>query len=156
MLRTLITIWSIVAISFPAYGTEDLKPVHPDESPDYTYNERFSSKSSLESLSIIKSALDSFKRLTEASSGKIPKKTMAKIGNTDWEMQNLGFTNHVGTVKGTILKQEYLIKKLTYELAQKKAKSGEISQAELSTIKTDYEKAEKQFRYFWKSFHIED
>jgi len=156
MLRTLITISSIVAISFSAFGSEDLKPVHPDEPPDYTYNERFSSKRSLESLSIIKSALDSFKRLTEASSGKIPKKTLAKIGNTDWEIQNLGFTNHVGTVKGTILKQEYLIRKLTYELAEMKAKSGEISQAELSAMKIDYEKAENQFQNFWNSFHIED
>jgi hypothetical protein len=29
---------------------------------------------------------------------------LKKIGNTGWEMQNLGFPNHVGAVKGTNLK----------------------------------------------------
>ena len=111
MLRTLI-ICSIIAISFPAYGDVDLKSVHPDESADYTYNERFSSKRSLESLATIKSALDSFRKLTETAANKISKETLAKIGNTSWEMQNLGFVNHVEAIKGTILKQEYLIKEI--------------------------------------------
>jgi hypothetical protein len=155
MLRALI-ICSILAISFSAYGDLNLKPIHPDEPADYTYKERFSTRSSLESLDAIQSALDSFRKLTEASAGKIPKKTLTKIGNTGWEMQNLGFVNHVGTVKGTILKQEYLIKKLTYELAQGKARSGEISQADLSAIRKEYEKAEKQFQDFWNSFDIAD
>jgi hypothetical protein len=155
MLRTLI-IFSIIAISFPAYSDLDLKPVHPDESAAYTYNERFSSKRSLESLTIIKSALESFKKLTETAANKISKETLAKIGNTSWEMQNLGFVNHVEVVKGTILKQEYLIKKLTYELAQRKSKSGEINQRDLLELKREYEKAEKQFQEFWNTFGIAD
>lgn len=155
MLRTII-FCSILAMSVSAHGDVHLKPVHPDEPADYTYSERFSAKRSLESLGAIQSALDSFRKLTEASAGRIPGKTLAKIGNTGWEMQNLGFANHVGTVKGTILKQEYRIRKLTYELAQVKAKSGEISQADLSAARQDYEEAEKQFQDFWNSFHIED
>lgn len=155
MLRAII-ICSILAISFSAHGDLNLKPIHPDEPADYTYNERFSTKNSLESLDKIQSSLVSFRKLTEASAGKIPKKKLTTIGNTGWEMQNLGFSNHVGTVKGTILKQEYLIKKLTYELAQIKYKSGEIDQADLSAMKTDYEKAEKQFQDFWNFSHIED
>jgi len=155
MLRTLI-ICSIIAISFPAYGEVDLKSVHPDESAAYTYNERFSSNRSLESLATIKSALDSFRKLTEIAANKISKETLAKIGNTSWEMQNLGFVNHVEAVKGTILKQEYLVKKLTYELAQIKSKSGEINQRDLLEIKREYEKAEKQFQEFWNSFRISD
>jgi len=155
MLRSLI-IFSIIAISFPAYADVDLKSVHPDESADYTYNERLSSKRSLESLATIKSALDSFKKLTETASNKISKETLAKIGNTSWEMQNLGFVNHVEAIKGTILKQEYLIKKLTYELAQIKSKTGEINQRDLLEIKREYEKAEKQFQDFWNTFGIAD
>jgi len=81
---------------------------------------------------------------------------LAKIGNTSWEMQNLGFVNHVEVVKGTILKQEYLIKKLTYELAQIKSKSGEMNQRDLSKIKREYENAEKQFQEFWNTFGIAD
>ena len=155
MLRTLI-IFSIIAISFPAYSELHLKSVHPDESTDYTFNERFSSKRSLESLATIKSALGSFRKLTEATAHKLSKETLAKIGNTSWEMQNLGFVNHVEAIKGTILKQEYLIKKLTYELAQIKSKSGEMSQRDLSKIKREYENAEKQFQEFWNTFGIAD
>jgi len=155
MLRTLI-ICSIIAISFSAYGDVDLKTVNPDESADYTYNERFSSKRSLESLATIKAALDSFRKLTETAANKISKETLAKIGNTSWEMQNLGFVNHVEAIKGTILKQEYLIKKVTYELAQRKSKSGEINQRDLLEIKREYEKAKKQFQEFWNTFRIAD
>jgi hypothetical protein len=69
-------------------------------------------------------------------------------------MQNLGFPNHVGAVKGTLLKQEYLIKKLTYELAQSKAR--EVSKEDLSEAKKDCEKAEKQFQDYWDSFSVSD
>ena len=155
MLRILI-ICSIVAISFPAYGDLDLKSVNPDEPADYTFHERFSSKNSLERLATIKSALDSFKKLTETAANKIPQETLSKIGNTSWEMQNLGFVNHVEAIKGTLFKQEYLIKKLTYELAQRKSKSGEINQKDLLEIKREYEKAEKQFQEFWNTFRIAD
>jgi hypothetical protein len=155
MLRALI-ICSIIAISFSAYGDVDLKSVNPDESADYTYNERFSSKRSFESLATIKSVLDSFKKLTETVANKISKERLAKIGNTSWEMQNLGFVNHVEAIKGTILKQEYLIKKLAYELAQRKSKSGEINQRDLLEIKREYEKAKKQFQEFWNTFRIAD
>jgi hypothetical protein len=151
-----IVICTILAVGFSAYGDLNLKPVHPDEPAEYTYNERFSTGRSLESLNAIQAALDSFRKLTEASEGKIPQKTLAAIGNTGWEIQNLGFPNHVGTVKGTILKQEYLIKKLTYELAQTKAKSGDIGQADLSAARKDYEKAEKKFQDFWNSFRVAD
>jgi len=155
MLRPLI-ICSIIAISFPAYGDLNLKPVHPDESAEYTYNERFSSKHALDGLARIKSALDSFRKLTEIAAKKISKETLSKIGNTSWETQNLGLVNSVEAVKGTLLKQEYLIKKLTYELAQTKSKSGEINQRDLLEIKREYEKAEKQFQEFWNSFGIAD
>jgi hypothetical protein len=155
MLRILI-ICSILAVSLPAYAELDLKSANPDESAKYTYNERFSSKQSLESLAEIKSALDSFRKLTEASVNKLSKEKLDKIGNTGWEMQNLGFRNHTGAIEGTILKQEYLIKKLTYELAQRKLKSGEIKQKELLETEKEYKKAEKQFQAFWNTFHIAD
>ncbi|MEZ4599580.1 MAG: hypothetical protein R2940_07305 [Syntrophotaleaceae bacterium] len=155
MLRAII-VCSILAITFPANGALTLDSVHPDEPADTTYNERFSTRRSLESLEALTSALDSFRKLTKASAGKIPRQTLEKIGYTGWEMQNLGFENHVGTVKGTLLKQEYLIKKLTYELAQTKARPEDFSQEGLSAAKMDYEKAEKQFQDYWDAFRIAD
>ena len=154
MIRTLI-VCSIILITVSAYS-ETLKAVHPDEPVDYTFNERLSTGHSLESLAIIRSALESFRKLTEAAVGKIPKKSLAEIGNTGWEMQNLGFVNHAEAVRGTLLKQDYLIKKLTYELAQRRSKSGEIDGKELSKAKREYEQAEKQFMEFWDAYRIAD
>lgn len=143
-------------MSVVAQAESGLKPVHPDEPASYTYDERLSSARSLESLAVIKSALDSFRKLTEAAKGKIPREQMAKIGNTGWEMQNLGFVNHMESVKGTLLKQDFLVKKLTYELAQRKSKSGEIDQKKLVEIKGEYEKAAEKFQKFWNAFGIAD
>ncbi len=155
MLRALL-VCSIIATSALAYGEATLKPVHPDESAGYTFDERLSTERSLESLATIESALDSFRELTKAAAHKIPKERLAEIGNTGWDMQNLGFVNHVEAVKGTILKQDYQIKKLTYELAQRRSKSGEIDQKGLLKIKAEYEKADKRFQEFWSAFGIVD
>ena len=155
MLRALL-VCSIIVTGVLAYGEPPLKPVHPDEPASHTFEERLSVGRSLESLAAIQSALDSFRELTKASAGKIPEKKLAEIGNTGWEMQNLGFVNHVGTVRGTILKQDYLIKKLTYELAQRKLKSGEIDPKSLFEVQGEYENAEKRFQEFWSAFGIAD
>ncbi len=155
MLRALL-VCSIIVTGVLAYGEPPLKPVHPDEPASHTFEERLSARRSLESLAAIQSALDSFRELTKASAGKIPEKKLAEIGNTGWEMQNLGFVNHVETVRGTILKQDYLIKKLTYELAQRKLKSGEIDPKSLLEVQGEYENAEKRFQEFWSAFGIAD
>jgi hypothetical protein len=155
MLRVFVAC-SLIALAVPAYGEAGLKPVHPDESADYTFNERLSTKNSLINLAAVKSALVSFRKLTAATAGKIPKERLAEIGNTGWEIQNLGFVNYVEDIKGTLLKQDYLIKKLRYELAQQKSKSGEITGKDLLEAKGEFEKAEKQFQKFWNSFGIAD
>ena len=155
MLRALI-VCSIIVTGALAYGEPPLKPVHPDEPASHTFEERFSTGRSLEGLAAIQSALESFRELTKAAADKIPEKKLAEIGNTGWEMQNPGFANHVGAVKGTILKQDWLIKKLTYELAQRKLQSGEIDPKSLIEVQGEYENAEKRFQEFWSAFGIAD
>ncbi|MDD4356637.1 MAG: hypothetical protein PHN98_05235 [Smithellaceae bacterium] len=152
----LLIICSIITISFSAYAELNLKPVNPDEPAEYTYNQRFSSEHALERLAAIDSALDSFRKLTEASKNKMAKDKLEKIGNTGWETQNLGLPNSALAIKGTILKQEYMIKKLTYDLAQRRLKLGEISKKELSEAQREYKKAEQKFQTFWDSFGIAD
>lgn len=152
MLRAL----AVILLCIPTHAGYIQQPVHPDEPADYTMNERFSVRQSLESLVRIKSALDSFRKLTEATAESLPKRKLDEIGNTNWEMQNLGFVNHVETVRGTLLKQEYLLKKLAYELAERKSKSGEISQKDLLEIKQEYDHAEIEFQKFWEAFGIAD
>lgn len=154
MTRALIVL-AIFLLTVPAYG-ETLKQVHPDEPAEYTLNERLSTARSLESLATIRSALDSFRKLTGAAARTMTKEKLSEIGNTGWEMQNMGFVNHVEAVRGTLLKQDYLIKKLTYELAQARAKTGEADQKALSESKREYEKAEKRFREFWDAFGVVD
>ncbi len=139
-----------------AYAELTLKPIHPDESVEHTLNQRFSLEYSLQNLEQINSSLDSFAKLTEISKNKISKKQLEKIGNTDWEIQNLGFTNWSKTIKGTLLKQEYLIKKLEYEIAKKRLKLGEINKPELIKSEKEYKRVEKAFQTFWNSFFIGD
>ena len=152
----LLIIFSIIAISFSAYAELNLKPVNPDEPAEYTYNQRLSAEHALKNLVAIDSALDSFRKLTEASKNKMAKDTLEKIGNTGWETQTLGLPNSARAIKGTILKQEYMIKKLTYDLAQRRLKLGEISEKELSEVQREYKKAEQKFQTFWDSFRIAD
>jgi hypothetical protein len=147
---------AIILMSVSSYGEMTLGPGHPDEPAGHTLDQRFSTTNSLQSLAAVQSALESFRKLTEAAADKIPKKRLAEIGNTGWDMQNLGFVNHVGTIKGTLLKQDFLMKKLAYELAQLRSKSGEVSQRDLLESKAEYEKAEKQFQQFWSTFRIAD
>ena len=156
MLRRSVVLF-VLAMGISVHGGPAFQQaVHPDEPADYTLNERFSVQQSLESLVSIESALDSFRKLTAKAADKLLPKELADIGNTGPEMQNLGFVNHVGAVKGTLLKQEYLLKKVTYELAQRKARSGEMDKKTLSKIKREFEIAEKQFRKFWNEFGIAD
>ena len=155
LLRVLIACLIIVT-GVSAHGQTTLTPVSPDEPASHTFDERFSIKSSLQSLGTIQSALESFRKLTEATANTLPKGRLSQIGNTGWEIQNLGFVNHVGTVRGTLLKQDYQIKKLEYGLAQLKSKSGEVSQGDLLKAKAEYEKAHTQFLEFWNTFRIAD
>src|SRR5210317_199179 len=91
-----------------------LKPINPDEPVEHTYNTRFSTKNSLRALSSIRDALNSFTKLTKMADGKIPKDSLQKIGNTDWESQVMGFSNWPCSIEGTLLKNDYIIRKLRY------------------------------------------
>ncbi|HBB31732.1 MAG TPA: hypothetical protein DDZ80_14350 [Cyanobacteria bacterium UBA8803] len=133
-----------------------LSPVHPDEPVDATLNERFSLQNSLDRAQQIREALASFQTLTEKSKPVLGEPALTKIGNTDWETQNLGFPNWVGSVEGTLKKQDYQIKKLEFELAQKQYQDGEITKTDLQEKETNYHRAEQDFQAFWNSFKISD
>lgn len=128
-----------------------LQPIHPDESVNYTLEQRFSLENSLTALGQIKGALNSFRQLTETN-----KTSLGNVGNTDWETQNLGFFNWVGAVEGTLNKQNYQIKQLEYELAQTQYQDGKIAQAILNQKLAEYQQAKHNFVAFWQSFKIAD
>jgi hypothetical protein len=133
-----------------------LQKVHPDEPINYTLQQRFSIDNSLERIKQIDGALNSFRALTEKSKPVLGSKAVSKVGNTAPDVQTLGFNNWVGSVEGTLRKQDYQIKKLEYQLAQKNYEDKTISQSELNQKQAAYNKSEKDFQAFVKSFTIAD
>lgn len=146
--------FSFLIIIMPASAEINLKAVSPDEPVDYTYNERFSTKNALNRLGQIRSALYSFREFTEASEKKMPKEILRKVGNTSWERQNLGFMNWPGAIEGTLYKNEYIIKKLQYELLVEKTKSGQLKAPDLANAKKELRQSEQNFQKFWNSFGV--
>ena len=68
---------------------EELQPVHPDEPVDYTYNQRFSVDYALGRVGMIRDVSD---LLTGEA--------------------KMSFNNSVGAITGTLMKQEYELRKL--------------------------------------------
>jgi len=156
MLKQIILL-SIIFASLYGEDFLDLKPMHPDEPTKYTYNKRFSMKNSLESIQNIESALESFTKLTKATKRKISKRKLNKIGNTAWDIQNLGFFNWIVAIRGTLYKQEFLIKKLQYEhLLLERSKLEEIENQKIINAKKDLEIAKSRFLKYWNSTTIAD
>ncbi len=63
----------------------------------------------------------------------------------DWEIQNIGFHNWMVTIRGTLLRSDYLIKKSEYESA--KSKEG-ISKMELNTLEKAAKDADEAYKKF--------
>ncbi len=93
--------------------------------------------------------LDSFKKLTDRVRDQIPDSNLQAAGNTGRSMQSLGFYNIPLGVEGTLLKQDYLLKQVQYELAQLKRGRGEMSARDLDRARIAYADATKQFQMFW-------
>jgi hypothetical protein len=152
-------VFTAIVLSFlagSALAQLNLNSRHPDESPSYTFNQRFSSENALKTLKRIESYLQSFRTLTDTYKKRFTKAELAKVGNTDWENQGLGFYNGTRAIEGSIRKQEYQLRQLEYELAQLKYEGRQMSSDELNEKKIAFEKAEKEFQAFWDSFSIRD
>jgi hypothetical protein len=154
--RRLLAVIFVISFVGVAYGELKLRPIHPDEPVEYTYEQRFSLDIALSSLRKIEASLESFRTLTDEAKGKIPGKKLREIGNTDWETQHLGFKNMPGCIEGALRKQDYLIKELRYQLAKEKLNKKAITEAELLETKRAFEQAEKSFQAFWDSFGVAD
>ena len=151
----LLTGLLIIACSSSVVADLDLKPIHPDESIEYTFDERFSFDNALISLSNIKDSLGSFRELTDNIRSK-KAINITEVDNTDWETQHLGFSNMTSAIEGTLRKQDYLIQKLQYELITEKKKTTVISNEELSKQYKKYRESEINFQNFWNNQSISD
>ncbi len=88
-----------------------LKPIHPDETVEQTLTQRFSPENAVTVLATMQEWLESFRRLTAAAKGKIGAAAWKEIGNTEWDVQTLGFTNQPRALEGALRYQNWLLKK---------------------------------------------
>lgn len=116
----------------------------------------FSLDEGLFAVEVTRECLQSFRKLTEEAKGKISKAKMKEIGNTEWDMQVLGFHNHSGTLEGTLKKQDFLIKQLQFELVQCQAKEGSAKEEDVQQARKALEASRKAFQEFKKNFHRKD
>ena len=146
----------LLLCAMSAHAGLDLKPISPDEPADYTFNQRFSVDTALRGAKQLESILASFRKLTEKARRKLDPTTLKEIGNTDGETQTIAFANLPRTIQGTVLKQDYLIKKLQYELALEKSKTGQVTAEKVAETEKEYKKAEEAFQALWNGFRIAD
>ncbi len=110
-----------------------LEPVHPDETVSETYGTRFS----------LENALARANQTKELGRGLTGESAMA-------------LTNAVGAIQGTLMKQDYQVKKLEFELAKWQLREGQITQEAYNQTKSAYEKAVADLTAFWDKFGISD
>lgn len=133
-----------------ALGYLNLHKRHPDAAEGAEeFNTGYSSDQALRRLTQMQSFLASFSQLTEQARGKLTAAELDAVGNTSAEMQTIGFHNIPLTVEGTVLKQDYRLRQVQYELAQLKRQRGGISVQELNRARGAYEEATKRFQVFW-------
>jgi hypothetical protein len=133
-----------------------LKPLHPDETVEQTLNKRFSLENALAVIGTIQDWLGSFRRLTAAAKGKIAAAAWKKIGNTERDIQALGFANQPRAVEGALRYQHWQLKQALYRLALMKAQAGKTPAQQTEQARRELQQAESEFREFWDSMSIAD
>jgi hypothetical protein len=131
-------------------GYLNLHKRHPDgyEGPD-EFNRVYSSEEALQRMTQMRGILESFRQLTEKTRNRLSESELRSIGNTSREMQTIGFHNIPLTIEGTILKQEYQLKQLKFQMAQLRRERAEATPQELDRARTEYADATKNLQIFW-------
>lgn len=135
-----------------AFGYLNLHGRHPDGKAGVDeFVEEYSVDHALQRLEQINGFLASFRTLTNRVRSRriVTDADLDTIGNTDGDMQTIGFHNIPLIVEGTVLKQEYKLKQLEYGLARVKYDRGEITASDLERAKQEYEQATNRFQTFW-------
>jgi hypothetical protein len=133
-----------------AVGFLSLKKRHPDgEEGKDEFEHAYSVQNGIERLHQMEGFLGSFQKLTDLTRNNLSPSVLREIGNTDWEMQGLGFHNIPIIIEGTLLKQDYQLRQVEYKLAQLQSLGGDITQDELEQKRSAYAEATRKFQTFW-------
>lgn len=133
-------------------GYLNLTRRHPDaDDGAIEFSRQYGPAAALERLEQMRGFLESFRDLTQRARGRLTAADLRAAGNTSREMQGIGFHNIPLVVEGTLLKQDYQLKQLEYELAQLRRARGEVSDREVERARGAYAAATKRFQVFWES-----
>jgi hypothetical protein len=131
-------------------GYLNLTKRHPDASDGPTeFATAYSPSTALQRLDQLRGFLNSFKQLTARARGRLTATDLRDAGNTSGEMQSIGFHNIPLVVEGTLLKQEYQLKQVEYELARLRHLRGEVAEEDVARARRAYAEATKRFQVFW-------
>lgn len=133
-----------------APGYLALEKRHPDgrDGPE-EFDRAFTSEQALQRLEQTRGFLTSFSLLTHKVRGQLSQAELQEIGNTGLEIQTIGFHNIPLIVEGTLLKQEYQLAQLRYELARARHGQQQITDEDLLQAGLAYAAATKRFQVFW-------
>lgn len=120
------------------------------------FDERFNKTKATEGLKYVNDWLKSFRELTIVTENSLTSNEKEKIGNLGSDTQTLAFYNWPKTIEGTLLKQEYEISRLEYELAVERNLNGKNSLAELKAKEEAYILIKIKMHNFLRKFHIAD
>lgn len=131
-------------------GYLNLAKRHPDGSAGPTeFATEFAAAPALQRLDQMRGFLSSFKQLTMKARGKVSAADLRSAGNTSGEMQSIGFHNIPLVLEGTLLKQEYQLRQVQYELAQLRLARGEMTEQDVERARSAYAEATRRFQLFW-------
>jgi len=140
---------SDVPKSSSAVGYLNLHKRHPDGYEGPEEFDRHTTADALARLEQIRGFLASFARLTDKVRPGMDRAALKAIGNTDREMQTLGFYNVPLLVEATLLKQNYQLTQSRYELAQLKYERKATSADEVARARSAYQAATVALQKFW-------
>jgi hypothetical protein len=133
-----------------AVGYLNLSKRHPDAADGATeFATEYAPGAALQRLDQMRGLLASFKRLTAQVRSRLTEAELRDAGNTSREMQSIGFHNLPLIVEGTLLKQDYQLKQVEYELAQLRRARGEIAEQGVERARNAYADATRRFQLFW-------
>jgi hypothetical protein len=133
-----------------AVGYLNLSKRHPDAADGATeFATEYAPGAALQRLEQMRGSLASFKQLTARVRRRLTEAELRDAGNTSEEIQSIGFHNIPLIVEGTLLKQDYQLKQVEYELAQLRRARGQIAEQEVERARGAYADATRRFQLFW-------
>lgn len=137
-------------------GLPHITSANTPQFSDTINSERFTFDSALTGVNYINGWLKSFRELTNMTDDRITSEEKIQVGNLGKDIQSLGFYNWAKSVEGTLIKQNYDICKLEYELALERLETGKVNQAEVAEKEKRYQESAKVLQDFLNKFHIAD